>query len=86
VRIPSQTTRKFWQRYRELPPEIKFLARKNYQLWAADALHPSLHFKPITKPNWSVRIGDNYRAVGEFIGSTFLWTWIGPHSEYDKRF
>ncbi|MCI0541891.1 MAG: hypothetical protein L0Z50_42385 [Verrucomicrobiales bacterium] len=49
------------------------LARKNYQLWPANAFHPSLHFKLIGKPNWSARVGEHYRAVGKFVGGAFLW-------------
>jgi hypothetical protein len=86
VRIPSRTTEEFWRLYQKLPPEIKEVARKNYVLWSADAMHPSLHFKSIGKPNWSVRIGSNYRAVGRFVGGTFVWEWIGNHDEYSRRF
>jgi hypothetical protein len=86
VKIPSKTNREFWLFYHKLPPEIRAVARKNYQLWKENALHPSLHFKSIKSPRWSVRIGQNYRAVGKFVGSTFYWEWIGTHDEYDKRF
>ena len=58
--IPSHGTPEFWKRYRSLPAEVKALARKNYQLWSANAFHPSLHIKSIGRPNWSVRIGDHY--------------------------
>ena len=86
MRIPSRGTAEFWRLYRALPVEIKSLARKNYRLWASNALHPSLHFKRIRKPNWSVRIGDHHRAVGKFIANEFVWEWIGTHEEYNKRF
>jgi len=49
-------------------------------------MHPSLHFKRVTPPNWSIRIGENYRAVGRFSESVFVWQWIGSRAEYDKRF
>jgi hypothetical protein len=62
------------------------LARKTYGLWSANAFHPSPHFKCIGKPNWSVRVGGHYRAVGKFSGSVFVWEWIGSHEEYNKRF
>ena len=84
--IPSHGTPGFWQLYRALPAEVKILARKNYRLWSANVFHPSLHFKSIGKPNWSVRVGDHYRAVGKFGGSVFLWEWIGTHEDYNKRF
>jgi hypothetical protein len=86
VKIPSKTNREFWLLYGKLPPEIRALASKNYMLWKENAFHPSLHFKRINPPRWSVRIGQNYRAVGKFVGATFYWEWIGSHSEYDKKF
>ena len=84
--IPSRGTPEFWRLYRALPDEVRSLARKNYHLWSVNAFHPSLHFKSIGKPNWSVRIGSHYRAVGRFSEKTFLWEWIGSHEEYDRRF
>ena len=84
--IPSRGTSEFWRLYRSLPADVRTLAQKNYQLWSENTLHPSLHFKPIGKPNWSARVGGHYRAVGKFSGSTFLWEWIGSHEDYNKRF
>lgn len=84
--IKSRGTPAFWELYGALPVEVKAIARKNYQLWAANPFHPSLHFKPLQKPNWSVRVGDHYRAVGKFSDDTFIWMWIGSHGDYDKRF
>jgi hypothetical protein len=65
---------------------VRALTRKNYRLWAANALHPSLHFKRIGKPHWSVRVGDHYRAVGMFVGPEFLWQWVGTHEEYNQQY
>jgi hypothetical protein len=31
-----------------------------------------------------VRIGDHYRALAEFDGQPFIWTWIGSHEDYNK--
>jgi len=86
VTIPSRGTPEFWSLYRALPAEVRLLAQKNYRLWSANAFHPSLHFKPIGKPNWSVRVGDHYHAVGKFAGGAVLWEWIGTHEDYNKRF
>jgi hypothetical protein len=86
VTIPSRGTPEFWQLYHGLPMNARMLARKNYRLWSANAFHPSLHFKPIGKPNWSARVGDHYRAAGKFSGNGFLWEWIGTHEDYNKRF
>ena len=84
--IASRGTAEFWRLYRDLPAEVKSLARKNYRLWQANAFHPSLHFKCVGRPNWSVRVGDHYRAIGRFLGEEFLWEWIGSHADYNKRF
>ena len=72
--------------YRALPAEARSLARKNYELWQANAFHPSLRFKSIGRQNWSARVGDHYRAVGKFSAELFIWEWIGTHEEYNKRF
>ena len=82
----SRGTPEFWRLYRALPATIRALARKNYALWSANAFHPSLHFKSIGKPNWSVRVGDHYRAIGKFADSVFVWEWIGTHEAYNRRF
>ena len=84
--IPSRGTPGFWRCYAALPAEVRLLAQKNYRLWSANAFHPSLHFKPIGKPNWSARVGDHCRAVGKFSGAVFLWEWIGTHEAYNRRF
>ena len=86
MRIPSVATPAFWEQYRQLPGPIQTLARKNYQLWRENALHPSVRFKRIGGGNWSARVGDHYRAVGKFCGSVFVWQWIGTHEEFNKRF
>jgi hypothetical protein len=86
VTIPSRGTEEFWRLYHALPVPVRATARKNYRLWQANAFHPSLHFKSIGQPNWSVRVGDHYRAIGRFSGQEFIWEWIGSHADYDKRF
>ena len=81
----SLASPRFWELYRSLPEEVRKLADKNYELWRANPRHPSLHFKPIGKDFWSVRVGAHHRAVGRFQDEeTFLWLWIGTHEEYNK--
>ena len=84
--MTSRATPGFWACYNELPAPIQQLARKKFALWKENPLHPSLKFKPIHLPMWSVRVGDHFRAVGHFVGGVFLWHWIGTHEEYNKRF
>ena len=76
------TSPSFWERYNTLPPEIRKLADKNFQLLKENKNHPSLHFKKVNI-YYSVRIGIRYRALAVEIDEGFLWFWIGTHSEYD---
>jgi hypothetical protein len=84
VIFPSRATPEFWKLYRDLPAEVRSLARKNYQLWREQPFHPSLKFKKIGHEKWSVRVGIHYRAVGKFERDIFVWDWIGTHGEYDR--
>jgi hypothetical protein len=61
--MKSFATADFWQAYAELTPAMKDQARKAYQLWQDNPLHPSLHFKKVGKNLWSVRISGGYRAL-----------------------
>ncbi|MGB9179233.1 MAG: hypothetical protein WCB68_08290 [Pyrinomonadaceae bacterium] len=74
---------RFWQHYQKLPPAVRALADKNFQLLKADPNHPSLHFKKIGKI-WSVRVGAHYRALGYDKQEGIVWFWIGSHADYDK--
>ena len=78
----SSTTKSFRNRYRNLPPEIQRLARKNFKLWLRDPAHPSLHFKKVNE-FWSARVGSSHRALATWSGDKIEWFWIGPHDEYD---
>jgi hypothetical protein len=83
--VKSRTSPEFWKLFYNLPIEIQRLAYKNYLLWQNNPRHPSLWFRPIKSRQWSVRVGDHYRAVGHFVESdTFLWTWVGTHEDYNK--
>lgn len=73
----------FWRLYRQLSPELRALADKNFQLLKADPKHPSLHFKKIGRL-WSVRVGAHYRALGLDKTEGVVWFWIGSHADYDK--
>ena len=73
----------FWRHYRQLSPEVRSLADKNFQLLKADPKHPSLHFKRIGRL-WSVRVGAHYRALDLDRTDGVVWFWIGSHADYDK--
>ncbi|MEB3160515.1 MAG: hypothetical protein VKL20_03530 [Synechocystis sp.] len=84
----SARTQRFRQQFLQLPPQIKAVARKNYQLWQKNPFHPSLQFKAV-KPKeniWSVRIGLGWRALGviKVDEDKIIWFWLGSHADYDK--
>ena len=84
----SRTRPSFWRAYDGLGPRVKLAARQAYQLFAENPDHPSLRFKKLQGYDnvWSVRINEQYRAVGERSGDTIEWVWIGTHNEFDSRF
>jgi hypothetical protein len=80
-----RATKSFWKAYRELPHHVKTKAREVYGLWLRNPWHPTLHFKQIhsRRQIYSVRIGDNWRAVCIKYEDHFIWFWIGSHADYD---
>ena len=80
----SQTQPDFWACFNSPPAELQQLAREKYRLWQADAFNAALHFKPLFKDVWSVRINQSYRALGRKRGNLIVWFWIGTHAEYDQ--
>ena len=84
----SRTRPEFWRLLAKLDREVQRSARDTYERFLSDPAHPSLHFKKLANvPHaWSVRIGKQYRAVGERRGDTVWWFWIGTHNEFDKLF
>jgi hypothetical protein len=84
--VNSFATRRFWDLFDALSPEIQKLAVKNYELWRRDPHHPSLHFRRLqgSQDRFSVRVGDHYRALGRLTAQTMTWVWIGTHAEYDR--
>jgi hypothetical protein len=84
--LKSRATQRFWAAYRELPAEIRGLARKAYQLFRENPGHPSLHFKKVhdREPIYSARVTLGYRAVGLLEHDAITWFWIGTHADYDR--
>ena len=81
----SKASASFWRCFTKLPAPAQHLAHQKYQLWVANSQHPSLRFKPFRGDQWSVRVGDHYRAVGYWRDDdTFVWTWIGSHEDYNR--
>ena len=81
----SRAAPRFWAAYRELPPEIKQLARKAYGLFQDNPRHPSLQFKKVHEDSiYSVRVTLGYRALSLLEDEEVTWFWIGTHAEYDR--
>ncbi len=83
--MKHQTTPRFWDFYKALPPEIQILADKQHVLLEENPKHPSLHFKRMKRDLWSVRVNDSYRALALEVEDGFLWFWIGLHNEYERQ-
>jgi len=86
--VISRTRPSFWRAYAALDERVKLAARRAYQLFLQNPEHPSLRFKKLQgyETVWSVRINEQYRAVGERDGQTIEWAWIGSHNEFDSKF
>ncbi|MGC2657999.1 MAG: hypothetical protein WA324_08470 [Bryobacteraceae bacterium] len=84
--MKSRATPRFWAAYRELPLEIRQVARKAYARFQNDPTHPSLNFKRVHphEPVYSVRITLGYRALGLLNSGEVTWFWIGTHAGYDR--
>jgi len=82
--VISQTHPDFWICFNALPEEVQRQAREKFRLWQQDAFNVALHFKPLIKDVWSVRVNQNYRALGRRQGGLIVWFWIGTHAEYNQ--
>ena len=83
--MKSHKNERFDKAFAQLPDSIKRQARDAYRLFTRDPYHPSLRFKQVhpTDPIYSVRVTDDYRALGRREGEDIIWFWIGPHAQYD---
>jgi hypothetical protein len=86
--VISKVRPSFWRAYDRLAPPVKVRAKVAWQLFERAPDHPSLRFKKLQVHDdlWSVRITDQYRAVGVRTGDTIEWLWIGTHNEFDNLF
>ena len=78
----------FWRAYAGLDAQTRQAARRAYSRFNQSPGHPSLRFKKLGGFDqiWSVRINEQYRAIGERRGDTIVWFWIGSHNDFDKLF
>jgi hypothetical protein len=64
----SKTQKDFWICYAALPAKIQEQVREKFHLWQRDSFNAALHFKRLFEEVWSVRINQNYRALGRRSG------------------
>ena len=84
----SRTRPSFWRAYARLSEPNRMAARRAYALFAQNPDHPSLRFKKLAgyARVWSVRVYEQYRAIGERHGDAIVWAWVGTHNEFDNLF
>jgi len=84
--VISRTSSDFRDDFARLPDRVKRQARDAYRMFQADPRHPSLKFKKLHpfEDLWSVRINNDYRAIGKWRGDVILWFFIGSHADYDN--
>lgn len=80
----SRAHRRFWDCFDKLPADVQKVAREKYRIWQRDPFHPPLQFKPLLANVWSIRIGQNYRALARRYDDMAVWFWIGTHEEYNQ--
>ncbi len=82
----SHKNESFKKLFARLPMEIQEKAKRTYATFKQDPYYPSLHFKRVhsARPIYSIRISDDYRAVGILQDSEIIWFWIGSHAQYNK--
>jgi len=86
--VISKTRPAFWRAYTLLAPSDKARPREAYRLFEQNPDHPSLRFKKLKARDdvRSVRINEQYRAVGVRTGETIERIWIGTHNEFENLF
>lgn len=84
--IQSQTTRRFWRLFSDLPLDAQQDAKRAYRLFQDNPAHPGLQFKKLEGQDnvYSARIGLEYRALAIMKKDRLVWYWIGSHPEYDR--
>ena len=85
VTVENTASSSFWKGYHALPKRIRQQADQQFLLFRRDPSHPSLHFKPIKAREglWSVSVTPEYRAIAIRLPDSYLWIFIGTHTEYD---
>jgi hypothetical protein len=82
----SHTTQSFRDALALLPTDIQKRARAAYLRFRSNPQHPGLEFKKVhrTRPVYSARINDDFRALRVMDGDDVVWFWIGKHEDYER--
>lgn len=78
-----KASRRFWEHYAALSPELQSLADKAFAQLKSNWSHPSLQFKKVGD-YWSARVSISHRALAVKQGDDYVWFWIGTHDRYDE--
>lgn len=84
--MKSRVTRSFRRGFGALSPELQRRARRAFERFQENPSHPGLWFKKVhpVEPVFSVRISQDYRAVGRRDGDEIIWFFIGDHDDYER--
>jgi hypothetical protein len=84
--MKSHITQSFRDALALLPLSIQKRARAAYRRFQSNPHHSGVQFKKVhaTKPVYSARVNDDYRAVGMMDDDAIVWFWIGKHEEYER--
>lgn len=84
--MTSHISKSFREMLNNLPTQAQHQARTAFAKWKEDHWHPSLRFRQVhpSRPFYSARINDDWRAVGYVQNDEINWFWIGSHSDYNN--
>lgn len=84
--MKSRITRSFRRGFEALPSEIQRRARRAFGRFQDNPSHPGLWFKKVhpVEPIFSVRVSQDYRAVGRLEEEEIIWFFIGDHDDYER--
>ena len=81
--MTSHALASFGKCYEQLPANIQKLADKQFALFKANPLHPSLGFRRKGGVH-TAEIGRSYRALARERNGHYYWFWVGTHEQYNQ--
>ena len=90
--MKSVRTKRFKELLLSLPANVQRQAQKAYRLFRQNPFYPSFHRRivEITRnwkyPHWEFRITRVYRATCFIDGDTYVWVFIGHHSDFNRLY